>query len=292
MRLFSSVFSILLLVTHITFAETTPNPMLAAQAQLAALEKSTGGHIGLYALNTENNSDVSYRAHERFPFDCTSKTMGVAAILKKSMTDPKLLQERITYTKKDLIEWSPITAKHTADGMTVLQLCQAAMTVSDNTAMNLLVKKLGGPEAINVFARSIGDTTFDLQSWWPHEADWQWGEVKDTSTPTAMAESLQKLILGTTLAPYQRSLLTNWMKANTTGDARIRAGVPKGWIVADKTGTGFYDAAMGDIAVIWPPKHAPIVLAVYYVKNKKDAPKQQEILAEATRITMKAFQLP
>lgn len=271
------------------FANNQPTELLSAQQQFTALETATGGRVGISALNTENNMRIQHRANELFPFDCTSKTFVVAAILKKSMNNPLLLQERVHYTKKDLIEWSPITKKHIKDGMTVEQLCEAAMTVSDNTAVNLLLKKLGGPQAVNAFARSIGDKTFNLQDWWPNDANWQWGDVIDTSTPAAMETSLRKIILGDVLASPQRALLINWIKHNTTGNKRIRAGVPTGWVVGDKTGTNFYDGATGDIAVIWPPKCKPIVIAVYYKKDEKNAKKREDVIASATRIVIDTF---
>lgn len=267
------------------FADTT-----SMRDQLHSLESKNGGRIGVYAFNTENNAEITYHANDRFPMYCTAKMMGVSAILKKSMTNPHLLQEKIHYKKQDLIEWSPITKKHVADGMTVSELCKATITMSDNTSMNLLLKKLGGPAGLTAFAHSIGNKPFNLKSRWPDEAKWQWGDVQDTSTPYAMAQSLQKLALGrNVLGSPQRALLLTWLKSNKVGDARIRAGVPTGWIVADKTGTGFYDGGMGDIGIIWPPHCKPIVLAIYYVKNQKNAPKQQEIIAAATRIVLNAF---
>lgn len=281
--LFGFVIACLFMVSPV-FADAT-----AMRDQLQTLEKKYGGRIGVYALNTDNNAQITYHAHDRFPMFCTAKMMGVSAILQKSMTDPRLLQEKIHYRKQDLIEWSPITKSHVLEGMTVSELCKATITVSDNTAMNLLLKKLGGPAGLTAFAHSIGNQPFTLTSWWPNEAKWQWGDTQDTSTPYAMAHSLQKLALGNVLGLPQRTLLLAWLKGNKVGDARIRAGVPAGWVVADKTGTGFYDGAMGDVGIIWPPHCKPIVLAIYYVKNHKNAPKQQEIIADATRIVLNTF---
>lgn len=264
--------------------------MNTVRDQLRSLERENGGKIGLYALNTENGAHIAYHANARFPMYCTAKMIGVSAVLKKSMMNPNLLKERVRYTKQDLIEWSPITKKHLINGMSVAQLCQATITVSDNAAMNLLLKKLGGLTALNAFAHAIGNDAFNLKNRWPNEAKWQWGDIQDTSTPFAMALSLQKLALSNrVLASSQRALLLSWLKGNQVGNARIRAGVPAGWVVADKTGTGFYDGGMGDVGIIWPPHHKPIVLAIYYVKNQKNAPKQQAIIAAVTRIVLKAL---
>lgn len=113
--------------------------------------------------------------------------------------------------------------------------------------------------------------------------------MRDTSTPTAMEKSLQKLTLGNVLASPLREQLVSWMKANTTGDTRIRVGVPKGWIVADKTGSGTDYGISNDIGIIWPSNCAPMVIAIYSVHNKKDALAQNDLMASVTRNVINEF---
>ncbi|CAN5307387.1 class A beta-lactamase BlaA [soil metagenome] len=257
------------------------------ETKLTMLEGSFDGRIGISAVNTANNSRIQYHAEKRFPIQSTFKVMLAAAILKQSMTNSHLLQQKITYTKHDLVVWSPITEKHLADGMTISELCAAVLMYSDNSAANLLMKKLGGPEAVTVFARSIGDNTFSV-SRWEAELNSNPNNFRDTSTPAAMEKSLQLLILGNVLAPPQREQLVTWMKGNTTGDTQIRAGVPKGWIVADKTGSGSYGIA-NDIGIVWPSKCAPIVVTIYSVQNKKDATRRNDVIASATSILLDEF---
>lgn len=215
---------------------------------------------------------------------CTSKVIGVAAILKKSMGDNQLLQKRIFYKKNDLTDWAPITTKHLSNGMTVAELCGAAISYSDNTAMNLLARILGGPSGLNAFARSIGDTHFKLDHWWPREALSSPQSLNDSSTPLAMNESLRKVVDGNVLQKQKREMLITWLKENT-GNHRIRAGVPENWLVGDKTGTGSYGAT-NDIAVIWPPKCAPIFITIFYSSNKKNSPHREDVIAAATRIVI------
>mgnify|MGYP003512876270 FL=1 len=179
--------------------------------------------------------------------------------------------------------YSPITEKHLADGMTIFNLCAAAITQSDNTAMNLLIKKLGGLEAVTAFARSIGDNTFRLDRWEPKLNSAIPGDLRDTSTPAAMERSLQQLALSDALALPQRKQLQTWLKSNVTGNYRIRAGLPKAWIVGDKTGTGDYGTT-NDIGIIWPPKRSPIVVAIYFTQNKKNAVKREDIIASVTHL--------
>jgi beta-lactamase class A len=269
-------------------ANTQPIKPSSAQEKLAALEASSGGRLGVYAINTANNSSIQYHAEERFPFCSTSKVMAVSAILKKSMTDNQYLQQKVMYKKQDLASYSPITEQHLTDGMTISELCAAAITHSDNTAMNLLLAQLGGPQAVTNFARSIGDTTFRLDREEPELNTAIPGDLRDTSTPKAMANSLQKLTLGNALSLPQREQLQIWLKSNTTGDARIRAGVPENWIIGDKTGTGDYGTT-NDIGIIWPPKCSPIVIAIYFTQNKQDAAPRDDVIAAATRIVVNEF---
>jgi beta-lactamase class A len=268
------------------------NPLFAdtsLQEKFTALENSTGGRLGISAINTANNQQIQYRANERFPMGCTSKVIGVAAILKQSMTNHKLLNEKIHYIKADLTNWTPITEKHVADGMTVAELSAAAISYSDNTAMNLLVKKLGGLQGINAFARSIGDAYFKLDHDWPDEARANPATTDDSTTPVAMEKSFQILAFGDVLAKDQREKLLTWLKEDTMGNARIRAGVPKGWIVGDKTGTGFHYGTTNDIAIIWPPHEAPIIITIFYSHSDKAATKREDILAKATVIVLQSF---
>lgn len=257
------------------------------QEKLTKLEASSGGRIGLYAVNTANNAYIQYRPNERFPMCSTFKPMLVSAILKQSMTDSHLLQQKVSYKKNDLMAYSPITKNHVVVGMTISELCAAAM-LSDNTAANLLMKKLGGPEAVNAFARSIGDSTFRVNRWEPELNTAIPGDLRDTSTPAAMEKSLQEVTLGDALALPLRKQLQGWFKSNTTGDSRIRAGVPKGWIVGDKTGTCAYGTT-NDIGIIWPPKSPPIVIAIYFTQNKKDAAPRDDVIATVTRIIISEF---
>ncbi|MBM3857827.1 MAG: class A beta-lactamase [Verrucomicrobia bacterium] len=285
MRLFLriAIFTLAIFSCHLQAATATSD----FEQKLTALEASIPGRLGVCALDTANNKSLCYRAEERFPLCSTFKVMDVAAILKKSMTDPGLLKKRIMYTKSDLAPyWNPITEQHVGEGMTIEELCAAAMSYSDNSAANFLANQLGGANAVTTFARSIGDTAFRLDHL---EGDGLGsaipGDLNDTTTPEAMTQSLRKIMLGTMLSPTLRTELQTWFKANTTGNNCIRAGVPIGWSVGDKTGSGDY-GTRNDIAVLWPAKGSPIVLSIYSTQFKQDAPKRDDVIAAATRIVM------
>ena len=254
-------------------------------ALLARLEKESGGRLGVAALNTADGRQLLHRADERFPFCSTFKMMLSAAVLAR---DPALLKKHIAYDKNDLVPHAPITSKHVGEGMTVAELCEATMQYSDNPAANLLMKQIGGPAAVTAYARSIGDNEFRLERWETELNTAIPGDARDTTTPLAMAKSLQKLVLGDALPAAQRRQLKDWMLGNTTGATRIRAGVPSGWPVADKTGAGDY-GTVNDIAIIWPPGKAPIVLAVYLTQPGKDDKSHPEIHGEVAKVVIEAF---
>jgi beta-lactamase class A len=137
---------------------------VSTQTELVNLEASSGGRLGIYAINTANNMRVKYRADELFPFCSTSKVMVVSAILKESEKNPAILQKQIRYSQNDIDKsgYAPITKQHIDNGMSVTELCKAAIEHSDNTAMNLLLEIVGDPKAVTSYARSIHDNKFRL----------------------------------------------------------------------------------------------------------------------------------
>lgn len=264
---------------------TEKRDSLAAKAQLEKLEREFGGRLGVFAMNTANDALLVYRAAERFPMCSTFKVVAAAAILARSMQVEGLMQQRLRYRQSDLVAYSPITERHIADGMTVAELCAAAIQYSDNTAGNLLIKTLGEPKTVTAFARSIGDSEFRLDRW---ETDLNTaipGDPRDTTTPEAMGRSLQRLVLGNALAPHHRESLRGWLYGNTTGAARIKAGIPADWEIGDKTGSGDYGSA-NDIAVLWPPRRDPVVVAIYTTQHEKDSKARSDMIASAAQIVV------
>ncbi|AQU77073.1 class A beta-lactamase [Priestia megaterium] len=251
------------------------------------LEDKFDARLGVFALDTSTNQTVTYRADERFIYASTSKALAVGALLQQKTIDD--LNQRITYTQDDLVNYNPITEKHVDTGMTLKELCDAALRYSDNTAMNLILKQIGGPNGLEKSLRDVGDNVTMPEQFEPELNDVKPGETHDTSTPRALATSLQSFTLGDVLPIEKRELLIDWMKRNTTGDSLIRAGVPKGWVVADKTGSGSY-GTRNDIAIIWPPKGDPIMLAILSSRDKKDANYNDKLIAEATKEVINAYQ--
>ncbi|WP_425468056.1 class A beta-lactamase [Pseudonocardia kunmingensis] len=265
-------------------APPAPAPPAAPRTDhLAALEGRFDARLGVYALDTGSGRELAHRADERFAMCSTFKALAAAAVL--DATPPEYLDHRVHYQQADLAAYSPVAERHVADGMTIRELCDAAVRFSDNTAGNLLLEELGGPGGITAFARSLGDDVTRLDRTEPELNTAIPGDERDTTSPRAIAGCVDALVLGDRLDPADRALLTEWLVGNTTGAARIRAGVPQGWRVGDKTGTGDY-ATANDVGVVWPPDRAPIVLAILTSRATEDADVDEALLAEATRVVV------
>ncbi|MFK4069375.1 class A beta-lactamase [Streptomyces sp. NPDC029674] len=257
----------------------SPNASRLA-AQFAALEREHGGRLGVYALATGTGATVTYRADERFAFCSTFKTLAAAAVLHHRPLSR--LDERVTYTAADVDSISPVTEDHIATGLTLRELCDAAIRYSDGTAGNLLMREIGGPARLTAYLRGLGDRVSRMDDYEPELNDVRPGDPRDTTTPRAVAADYRRLVLGDALPADKRALLEGWLLRNATevGERRIRAGLPKGWRVADKTGTGDWGRA-NDIAVAWPPGGAPLVIAVLTDRPGRAAPPLNTFIAEA-----------
>lgn len=259
-----------------------PRPEPAPRARLDELETRFDARLGLYALHTGTGRELAHRADERFALCSTVKVLAVAAMLAR--TPPEHLQTRIRYDASDLVTYSPVTSRHVGDGLTVAELCDAAIRYSDNTAGNLLLDDIGGPGAVTDFARVLGDGVTRLDRREPDLNTAIPGDERDTTSPRAIANDFRDLVLGERLDDADRTLLTGWLLNNTTGDARIRAGLPTGWRVGDKTGSGDY-GTVNDVAVAWPPGSAPIVLAILSTRDSTEKQGDDALIAEAAAIT-------
>jgi len=247
------------------------------------IEASVGGRLGIAVLDTATGELAGHRLDERFPMCSTFKFLAAALVLARVDAGQERLDRRIVVRREDLLEWAPVTRKHVGGaGMTVAELCEAAITVSDNTAANLLLASFGGPAAATAFARRIGDGVTRLDRNEPSLNTSIPGDPRDTSTPRAMAQTLRTVMLGDALSHAGRAQIVRWMSANTTGAHRLRAGVPFDWRVADKTGTGDLGST-NDIGVLWPPRRAPLVVVAYLTDCKARADARESALADVAR---------
>lgn len=262
---------------------SSPSPDAAPEQEFIQLEKEHGARLGVYALDTGSDEAIAYRADERFAFASTHKVFSVGALLQRKSMDE--LDEVVHYSEDDLLEYAPIAKKHVDEGMTLRQISDAAIRYSDNTAANLLFEELGGPSGLDAQLEKIGDDVTHVDRIEPDLNEWKPGEVRDTSTPEALTTSLRSYALGDTLPEEERAFIVDLMKRNTTGDNLIRAGVPDGWEVGDKTGSANY-GTRNDFGIVWPPDGDPIVLAVLTSRDAEEAKHKEALLADATEIVV------
>ncbi|MFD8568838.1 class A beta-lactamase [Streptomyces sp. NPDC059639] len=261
----------------------------SANDAFARLERTYRAHVGLYAIDTGSGREVTWNDKRRFSYNSTVKSFLAGAVLKKNAGDG--MDRVLHYDRADLVENSPVSEKHVDTGMSLRALCDAAIRYSDNTAANVLFEDIGGPGRLGAFLeKELDDKVTRTDRVEPYLSRWSPGERRDTSTPRQMAADLRGLVLGDTLPTADRRQLTTWLRTNTTGDRTIRAGVPKGWTVGDKTGTGSYYGARDDIAVIWPPGRKPLVMAILtYRDGAKDATADDKLLADAAEAAVTAL---
>jgi beta-lactamase class A len=259
------------------------------EARIAAIEARAGARIGVAALDTGSGKRLDYRSKERFPMCSTFKFLAAAAVLKRVDEGQEKLDRFVSYEAKDILEYAPVTKAHLKDGgMTLGALCAAAIEQSDNTAGNLLLDTIGGPVGLTKFARTIGDETTRLDRKEPELNSVGPGDERDTTSSAAMCANMQRLLLGNVLSESSRHQLEDWLQHNETGALMIRAGVPKTWIVGDKTGR-CGNGATNDVAIIRPPGRAPIVVAIYSIGSTTSADDRAATLAEAARAVVESL---
>ena len=280
---------------------TTPGPSSTATPtavdvsgdvadDLAALEAEFDARVGISVVDTGTGATVSHRADERFGYASSLKALAAAQLLHDVPVDQR--DEVVTWTAADVeaAGYSPLTSEHVADGLPLSQLAEAAVRQSDNTALNVVLDRIGGPAGLDQGLQDIGDTTTEVVDREPELNTIEPGSTDDTSTPAAFAADLVALLDGGWLDDSDRALLLDWMSGNATGDTLIRAGAPDGWVVADKSGGA--GGIRNDVAVVTPPGRAPVVVTVLTTRNDPAARYDDALVARAAAIVLGALPTP
>jgi beta-lactamase class A len=280
-----------LLLPFVGVARAGARPVAELPA-LAALERKVGGRLGVALLDTGSGQLVGYRLDERFGM-CSTFKMPLAATILREVDQGRMRHDQwVAYGPADKVAHAPITEQHLKrGGMTLIALAEAAQTTSDNVAANVLLKLIGGPAGFTSILRSTGDTITRLDRYEPHMNHVKGQDARDTTTPAAIARTTERLLTSDWLSSASRELLIGWMVATTTGELRIRAGLPNNWRSGDKTGTGWAPQMpnkYNDVAITWPPGKAPLVISAFYETARpykggmRD--EDQAVLAEVGRI--------
>jgi beta-lactamase class A len=268
------------------FAKTPlPAPKSAVAAKdFAALEAASGGRLGVTLLNTGTGWRTGNRQDERFPMCSTFKFVLSAAVLHLADQGRLSLDQRVAVRQQDMLSHAPVTTRHIGKDVTVRDLCRATMITSDNPAANLLLGVVGGPAGVTAFLRANGDAVTRNDRLEPEMNRFAPGDPRDTTSPAAMAASLQRFVLGDVLKPASKQQLADWLIDNETGDTRLRAGLSKAWRVGDKTGSNGEDTT-NDIALLWPlAGGAPWVLTSYLQGATVDDAGRNDVLRQVAVI--------
>ena len=257
------------LISRSAFAQTRTEP--DATSHLADIEAKLGGRLGLAVLDTVSGKRLSYRCDERFAMCSTFKLLLVADVLSRAGEGRLSLDRHIPYSAADLLDYAPFSREHLAEGsLSIADLCGAALEISDNTAANLLLGLIGGPEGLTDYLRGLGDAVTRLDRNEPDLNNNIPGDVRDTTKPDAMITTMSKILVGNALASSERGRLIGWMQRCRTGLGRLRAGLPSDWTAGDKTGSG-NNGAINDVAILWPPGRGPILVAAYLSGSSSSA---------------------
>ena len=249
------------------------------------------GDLGVSVLDTETGRASGWDETSTYPLNSTFKFLLAGAVLQRVDRGQERLDRQIAVRSSDIVAWSPIAKEAVGGNMSLRSLCEAAMTRSDNAATNLLLRSVGGPEALTATLRNMGDPVTRIDRYETEMNDVPPGDLRDSSTPSQMLKTMETLLLGNILTARSKEQLAAWMIANTTGGARIRAGVPSGWTVGDRTGTG-PRGETATIAAIYPPNRKPLLMTVYIRGSSRNRDAQESTHAELARIATTNVVLP
>lgn len=252
---------------------------------LGRLEEGHGGRICAAVHEPGTGRWHTHRGDDRVAMCSTHKLLTVAALLARVDRGRESLLRAVPVRRQDILSYAPVTRERAGGTMTLAELCDASITLSDNTAANLLFDAVGGPASVTAFVRSLGDTVTRLDRPEPDLNDVAAGDPRDTTTAVAFARTLARLSLGHALRPASRNRLNQWLVACKTGQRRIRGGLPAGWTAGDKTGSA--GRKTNDVAVIWPPQRPPLIVTAFYDEGHGEtAEARGAVLMEIGRIAV------
>jgi len=261
-------------------------------ATITQLEDQLQARIGVTVYDLETDEQVEHHGNDRFPMSSTFKTLACAALLHRVDTNQDSLQRRITFKNDTLVSYSPVTENYIGEvGMTLSQLCEATITMSDNTAGNLVLDAIGGPKGLTQFLRSLGDDVTRLDRWETDLNESLPGDARDTTSPNAMVATLNTLLFGDGLSTESQAQLKTWLRGNAVGDALLRAGIPSDWSIGDKTGAGGF-GSRSIAAVMWPPNRRPIITTIYITETTASFEERNAAIADIGKAIARAVAKP
>ncbi len=271
-----------LLLTSASTTATTLNN------SISAIEQRISGRIGVAVLDTQNKQTWAYNGDAHFPMMSTFKTLACAKMLSES-TNGNLDPSTSSLIKaEELIPWSPVTKTFVNNTITVAKACEATMLTSDNTAANIVLQYIGGPQGVTAFLREIGDEESQLDRIEPELNEAKVGDLRDTTTPKAIVTTLNKLLLGDVLLDLDKNQLKTWMQNNKVSDPLLRSILPQGWFIADRSGAGG-NGSRGITAMLWHSERQPLIISIYLTETELAMAMRNEIIVEIGKLIFKEY---
>jgi beta-lactamase class A len=283
-KLLLQFFTILILFTSPAVqAKLTTADQTALAASIQKIETRLDARIGVSVHDTNSRKTIQYKGDQRFPLTSTFKALACAAVLARVDANEEDLNRAILIQPQDIVTYSPTTEKYINKTMTIAELCAATITLSDNTAGNLILKSIGGPEGFTQFMRKLGDRATQLSRWEPELNEATPGDVRDTTTPNAIIKSLNRLLLGNKLSASSKLQLTQWMIDDKVANGLMRSILPSDWKIGDKTGAGAY-GSRAIVAIIWPPKQKPVLVSIYITQTKTSMDERNQAIVDISNV--------
>ncbi|UFN72281.1 CARB family carbenicillin-hydrolyzing class A beta-lactamase [Vibrio alginolyticus] len=255
---------------------------------ISLIEQQTSSRVGVSVWDTQTDERWDYRGDERFPLMSTFKTLACATMLS-DMDSGKLSKNATAKVdERSIVVWSPVMDKLAGQNTRVEHACEAAMLMSDNTAANLVLNEIGGPKAVTMFLRTIGDKATRLDRLEPRLNEATPGDYRDTTTPNAIVNTLRTLIEGETLSYESRVQLKIWMQDNKVSDSLMRSVLPTGWSIADRSGAGGH-GLRGINAIIWKENHRPVYISIYVTETELSLQARDQLIAQISQLILQKY---
>jgi len=246
---------------------------------ISAMEQRISARIGVAVLDTQNKQTWAYNGDARFPMMSTFKTLACAKMLSASANGELDTSAKVGIKADELIPWSPVTKTFVGRNITVVQACEATMLTSDNTAANIVLQHIGGPQGVTAYLREIGDGVSQLDRIEPALNEAKVGDLRDTTTPNAMVSTLNTLLLGEVLSNTDKAQLKTWMQDNKVSDPLLRSVLPQGWSIADRSGAGG-NGSRGITAMVWHADRQPLIISIYLTETELSMAERNKVIAE------------
>ncbi|HEY0412487.1 MAG TPA: class A beta-lactamase [Allosphingosinicella sp.] len=272
-------------------ARTVPAAPASDEVRIEAIRATLGpgARLGVAAIDTSSGRELRFDADLRYAMASTFKLPLAALVLTLADRGELSMAEELPFGPGDPLPNSPtVEAALDLGRLPIMRLCAGIIEVSDNSAANILLRRIGGPEALTRFIRARGDPVtrldryeLELNSNLPHD-------LRDTTSPAAMAGLARTLVLGDVLGEQSRTHLSTWLKKSVPGLDRLKAGLPVPWLVGHKTGTGA-NGAYNDVAIAWRSGRAPIAIACYQSGGDAEPPARAAAHASVARLIAERF---